>query len=45
MAGYIKYEKKEDGTIQRVSIDTQEVIAIKEAQLLDVYNEIQKLKE
>lgn len=44
MAGYIKYVKNEDGVTQRVAADTQEVISVKEAQLLAMYNELKALK-
>ena len=42
---YVQYIKNEDGTVSRVPIDKQTVIADKEAEMLAMYNEIQKLKE
>ena len=44
MSGYIKYEKNEDGTISRVPAEITEIIAQKEEQLLQIYNELQALK-
>ena len=44
MSGYIKYEKNEDGTVSRIPAETKEIIAQKEEQLLQIYNELQALK-
>jgi hypothetical protein len=44
MSGYIKYEKNEDGTVSRVPAEITEIIAQKEEQLLQIYNELQALK-
>ena len=44
MAGFVKYEKQEDGTVLRVPVSNEELIASKEAALLAMYEELKSLK-
>lgn len=44
MPGYIKYVKDEKGNFQRVAADQQEMISLKEAEVIKMYNELEALK-
>jgi len=44
MPGYIKYVKDENGNVQRVAVDTSEMISVKEAEVVKMYNELEALK-